>query len=502
MGRSKKSKKFKEDLIHNHDGEGQEGLRNRFPSAPKLDRNKSAEMLGEKSEWEDMDDVEIIRHLGLKRPSIYPHKPKKRKDLLEELLKEDNDERGKFEGAIHLAFLLLIMASIKLTIANYLKYGFLFGETLSEIGCIAREHLLIFVFTLGKFFSSSIHVTQQKLFAQGYFGKWSHGILYTLFQIAQLMIPIYLLPEITPMSRFTFISVEVVFFMKIHSFFITNNFLQRRWEHLSKKASFKKRYSKHHKAKLYDHVDARDMYPTNLRYRNFWYFLVAPTLVYETDYPRTSKINWLYVMKEFAAYAFCIVVLVHNWTQFLIPALKREGSPLFVDITSLMLPSFISWLIMFYSSFHCFLNMLAEVTRFGDRMFYMDWWNSTSIAEFWRKWNIPVHEWCLRHVYVESIHYFQFTKGLAIFFVFLVSAILHEVVFSFSVNLLRPYFFVGMLLQFIPIMVLDKMLKDSPRFGNLNMWLSLMIGQPVVEILYFRDYYATFDGWNFCQGWW
>jgi len=44
------------------------------------------------------------------------------------------------------------------------------------------------------------------------------------------------------------------------------------------------------------------------------------------------------------------------------------------------------------------MNIIAELLRFGDREFYKDWWNCRSLAEFWRTWNMPVHQWFLRHV--------------------------------------------------------------------------------------------------------
>ena len=43
---------------------------------------------------------------------------------------------------------------------------------------------------------------------------------------------------------------------------------------------------------------------------------------------------------------------------------------------------------MFYAFFHCALYLLAELTRFGDRQFYKDWWNSSFIDEYWRTWNL------------------------------------------------------------------------------------------------------------------
>ena len=51
------------------------------------------------------------------------------------------------------------------------------------------------------------------------------------------------------------------------------------------------------------------------------------------------------------------------------------------------------WLLMFYFYFHLYLNLWAEILRFGDRVFYKDWWNSSEVSAYWRLWNMPVHMW-------------------------------------------------------------------------------------------------------------
>lgn len=38
----------------------------------------------------------------------------------------------------------------------------------------------------------------------------------------------------------------------------------------------------------------------------------------------------------------------------------------------------------------------AQVLRFGDRLFYRDWWNANTIEAYWRLWNLPVHYWMVR----------------------------------------------------------------------------------------------------------
>ena len=44
------------------------------------------------------------------------------------------------------------------------------------------------------------------------------------------------------------------------------------------------------------------------------------------------------------------------------------------------------------------LNLTGELLRFGDREFYRDWWNCKNLADFWRMWNMPVHNFLVRHI--------------------------------------------------------------------------------------------------------
>mmetsp|Transcript_39329 Transcript_39329/g.38878 ORF Transcript_39329/g.38878 Transcript_39329/m.38878 type:complete len:125 (+) Transcript_39329:464-838(+) len=91
----------------------------------------------------------------------------------------------------------------------------------------------------------------------------------------------------------------------------------------------------------------------------------------------------------------------------------------------LAVPNTYSWLIMFYSHFHTYFNAFADLTGFSDRCFYLDWWNSTSLSQYWRKWNLPVHNWLTRHIYLPSMRRGH-SKALSMFLVFLFSAVLHE----------------------------------------------------------------------------
>ena len=47
-----------------------------------------------------------------------------------------------------------------------------------------------------------------------------------------------------------------------------------------------------------------------------------------------------------------------------------------MTVIKLMLPSLFFLFFGFFGFLHSYLNMWAEITRFPDRAFYSDWWNS------------------------------------------------------------------------------------------------------------------------------
>lgn len=56
---------------------------------------------------------------------------------------------------------------------------------------------------------------------------------------------------------------------------------------------------------------------------------------------------------------------------------------------------------------------------------YSDWWNANNIAVFWSSWNLPVHVWAVRHVYIPMTT-MGYSKSAASIVVFFISAFFHE----------------------------------------------------------------------------
>jgi len=258
----------------------------------------------------------------------------------------------------------------------------------------------------------------------------------------------------------------------------------------------------------------------NTRFR----FIAFPTLCYQTTYPRTGAIRVKWLMKRLGELLLTITVQGLIFNQMMLPVLleslekMKQGveismgqyvqathaprthmyahtRPLFLRyVLNLAVPVLFCWLCMFYGMFHLWLNILAEVTYFGDRLYYKAWWNATRLDVYWRDWNIPVHAWLVRHVFFPSMN-MGLSKPVSMFLVFFVSAVAHEVLVSVPCHTNSLYAFWGMMAQ-VPLIALtgmiDKYNKGS-QIGNFIFWISFcIVGQPLCILLYFMEVATKF----------
>ncbi|KAJ3002016.1 hypothetical protein HKX48_002568, partial [Thoreauomyces humboldtii] len=214
------------------------------------------------------------------------------------------------------------------------------------------------------------------------------------------------------------------------------------------------------------------MFPENVTFANFADYLLVPSLVYELEYPRTSRIRpWYLVEKMIGAFGILMLLYV-TIEHFIYPVLNNLKNLNFAEsLAQLLLPFMVCYLLLFHIIFECICNWFAEVTRFADRQFYDDWWNSVTYDEYARKWNKPVHEFLLRHVYLESISQYKLSKHNATFLTFFLSSCLHEVVMVVLAKRVRLYLF-GLQMCQLPLIFVSRWskLKSYPRIGNAFFW--------------------------------
>jgi len=250
-------------------------------------------------------------------------------------------------------------------------------------------------------------------------------------------------------------------------------------------------------------------FPDCLTFQYMAFYLAVPTLCFQLHYPRMRRIRKLRLARHFGAAVVSTVFGYILVEQYISPTLTNARSAVHMEVATgggppqlrlshlvllerllkLSLPNLYLWLIMFYGLFHSWCNILGELTLFGDRCFYEDWWNAASFAEYWKRWNLPVHHWFLRHMYFPLVRrgYSQLFAGFA---VFLVSGLLHEFLVVVPLRLTRPTVLVT--LAFVcqlPLVTLTAhpiLERQHRTLGNMIFWFAFCFsGQPVAVIVYF-----------------
>ena len=245
-------------------------------------------------------------------------------------------------------------------------------------------------------------------------------------------------------------------------------------------------------------------YPKNITISDLSYFWWAPTLVYQPVYPRSPNIRWLFVLKRLSEAAILGIFIWIASAQYAAPLLYNSLSKIsslhIVSIVERLMKlstiSLVIWLAGFFMVFQSLLNALAEVMRFGDREFYTEWWNSSSVGTYWRTWNKPVNHFMRRHIYSPLIGR-GWSTNAATLGVFVFSGVLHELLVGIPTHNILGVAFVGMVIQIPLILVtgpLEKMQGQNGKIlGNCIFWVSFcLVGQPLAALFYFFAWQAKY----------
>uniref|UniRef100_A0A8B9QD19 diacylglycerol O-acyltransferase n=1 Tax=Apteryx owenii TaxID=8824 RepID=A0A8B9QD19_APTOW len=315
-----------------------------------------------------------------------------------------------------------------------------------------------------------VALSLERRLAAGSLSEGAGTVLHAVNLLAILCFPavvVLMVTSITPVGAVFALAIYTVTFLKLFSFRDVNKWCRERRE---AKASPR---------------PGDDLY----------YFLFAPTLCYELNFPRSPRIRKRFLLRRLFEMLFFIQLLVGLIQQWMVPTIQNSMKPfrdmdysrIIERLLKLAVPNHLIWLIFFYWFFHSCLNVVAEVMQFGDREFYRDWWNSESVTYFWQNWNIPVHKWCLRHFYKPMLKRGA-SKWTAQTAVFLASAFFHEYLVSVPLKMFRLWAFMGMAAQIPLAWFVSKFLRGN--YGNAAVWISLIIGQPIAVLMYVHDYYV------------
>ncbi|KAF3065170.1 putative sterol O-acyltransferase 2 [Daldinia childiae] len=425
-----------------------------------------------------------------------------------------------FHGFFNLFWIGLAIMGITTMLRNYKDTGYPLRVQIWTLFTVKLSHLAVADFSMVA--STAVSLPLHKLFrsSQGPL-RWNKGgmAIQSIYQVVWLAfwIAIPFILNWTWTSQVFFLLHTMVLLMKMHSYAFYNGHLsetEKRLRALDEPHNVSKA-----PAYVYPSVDnpmgelvheemkvdsddedeglsqlredlARELtspignvtYPRNLSWPNYADYLLCPTLCYELEYPRKESINWTSLIAKIVATFGCIFLLTIISEEFILPVLQEstirlENSSsvaetlliLSENISWLLFPFMLTFLLVFLVIFEYILGAFAEITKFADRHFYSDWWNSTDWMEFSREWNVPVYSFLRRHVYATSKP--TIGRSNATVITFLISAIGHEIVMACITKKLRGYGFICQMLQ-LPIVILQrtKWVRAHKTANNVLFW--------------------------------
>uniref|UniRef100_A0A3B5AHT1 O-acyltransferase n=1 Tax=Stegastes partitus TaxID=144197 RepID=A0A3B5AHT1_9TELE len=380
--------------------------------------------------------------------------------VLQESLLSSASGYSNYRGILNWCVVMLVLSNARLFLENIIKYGILV-DPIQVVSLFLKDPYswpaACLIIGMEPYFTGTISETT--------------GLIFHIFILTCLMIcpavTVLTVTSMTPVGGVLSLGIYTVLFLKLYSYKDAN-----RWCREIRQAKAKR---------------------LTRSYSYMYYFVFAPTLCYQLNFPRSPRIRKRFLMRRLFEMLFFMQLLVGLIQQWMVPTIQNSMKPFQVRIlqTHTQVPNHLIWLIFFYWFFHSSLNFVAELLQFGDREFYKDWWNSETVTYFWANWNIPVHKWCLRHFYKPMLRR-GVNKFLAQTAVFLVSAFFHEYLVSVPLKMFRLWAFMGMMAQVPLAWFVGRFLNGN--YGNAAVWMSLIIGQPVAVLMYVHDYYVIHYG--------
>uniref|UniRef100_A0A2C9K594 O-acyltransferase n=1 Tax=Biomphalaria glabrata TaxID=6526 RepID=A0A2C9K594_BIOGL len=404
-----------------------------------------------------------------------------------------------YYGILNLCFILLVLGNARLFLENIIKYGILINYSyLAEWFLREPYNWPNLLLTVSIVIFPAIALCTEKLLAKGKISNSVGVVIYIINLTVLLLFPagvIYYLHPVIVFSIFTLGNVTICFLKLISyahvNYWCRENYANKRLKRRSSSGNIADDQSANNAVSK-----TLQSYPDNLNVRDLAYFMFAPTLCYELNFPRSARIRKRFLAKRVIEMVFLTWLMVALMQQWIVPAVNNARQPLeemeifkmLERLLKLAIPNHLIWLIWFYCFFHSTLNVVAELLRFGDRVFYKDWWNAETVSEFWQHWNIPVHRFAARHIYKPLLNK-GFSRLMASTIVFLLSAFFHEYLVSIPLRMFKIWAFMGMAMQVPIAYITSKFVRG--KWGNITMWLSLILGQPVAILAYFHDYYVV-----------
>ncbi|XP_076911561.1 diacylglycerol O-acyltransferase 1-like isoform X1 [Bidens hawaiensis] len=405
--------------------------------------NTKEEELKENIIVDDDDEVKkkknkaetITTRMSVLQYAYRPSSPAHRR-IKESPLSSDAIFNQSHAGLFNLCIVVLVAVNGRLIIENLMKYGLLINSNFWFSSRSLRDWPLLMCCISLLAFPLTAYVVEKLAWKK----RISDPVVITLHVIittTAILYPVFMILRFDSvvLSGVSLMLFACINWLKLVSFVHTNYDVQSLVNSTDKGEA----ESRSSNIELFYDTD----------FKSLIYFMAAPTLCYQMSYPRTAFIRKGWVLRQLIKLIIFTGLMGFIIEQYINPIVKNSKHPLKGDILyaiervlKLSVPNLYVWLCMFYCFFHLWLNILAELLRFGDREFYKDWWNAQTIEEYWRLWNMPVHKWIVRHLYFPCLRN-GIPKGAAVLIAFFMSAVFHELCIAVPCHIFKFWAFIG-----------------------------------------------------------
>ncbi|XP_039892430.1 diacylglycerol O-acyltransferase 1-like [Simochromis diagramma] len=401
---------------------------------------------------------------------------------IQDSLLSSNSSFTGYRGILNWIIILLVLTHAHLFLENFIQHGFLIDVKkvlghLIEDNCNWPSVILILAANTFALIALLLERSQEKAMLSL---SNAHRLHLTNLGLLVLFPPAVIVHEPAMSTGGAFFSL--LFFtilgMKLYSYQETN-----RWYRLA------------HLEKDQNGPASQKHHNEHLTFRELYYFLLAPTLCFQRGFPccpnvRINKL--LHRLIEMVVVVQIMVGIVQQWIEPIFQRSEISFSSMAITtrvehLVGLVAPTHFLWLLFFFLT-HSYLNFCAELLRFGDRHFYGDWWNATTLIAFWKNWNIPFQRWCHRHIYTRLVER-NVSPSHAELLVFLMSAALCEYMIALPLHSCRLWIFLMMVFELLVAVFLRNYFQGN--YGNGLVWLFLLLGPPLAVATYFHDHYVS-----------
>ncbi|KAF9612615.1 hypothetical protein IFM89_002211 [Coptis chinensis] len=467
-------------------------------------------------------------------------------------LSSDAIFRQSHAGLFNLCIVVLVAVNSRLIIENIMKYGLLIRAGFWFSSKSLRDWPLFMccaslpIFPLGAF-------VVEKLAKHKYISEPVVVSFHVIITTASILYPVNMILRFDSavQSGIILMLFASIVWLKLVSYAHTNYDMRDLSKPVVKASVFSSLYG------VRDVRISRDVnflkedvpdvdYSFDVSFNSLVYFMVAPTLCYQTSYPRTACIRKGWVTRQLIKLVIFTGFMGFIIEQYINPIVQNSQHPLkgnllnaIERVLKLSVPTIYVWFCMFYCFFHLWLNILAELLCFGDREFYKDWWNAKTVEEVGLFENLSCHGCDLSFpqlIWFANLLFFPlywastsigecgiclFTNGLFAIYTFhayemeyqrgkkkcimmqrvdvggvsgliafFLSAVFHELCVAVPCHIFKLWAFIGIMLQ-VPLVILTNYLYDKFRnamVGNMIFWfIFCILGQPMSILLYYHD---------------